>query len=82
MKQRYLFANRLNEFLYFRLYLKPLENQTQKHHLKQMEKALKNADTSAYNSVMDRIKGKPIQSITIDESTIRTRRYVDATGND
>ena len=37
-------------------------------HLKQMEKALKNGDTSAYNSVMDRIKGKPIQAIEVTEN--------------
>lgn len=35
-------------------------------HLKQMEKALKKSDTSAYNAVMDRIKGKPMQQIKIE----------------
>jgi len=37
-------------------------------HLKQIELALKNGDTKAYNAVMDRIKGKPPQAI--DHSTM------------
>lgn len=48
-------------------------------HLKQMEKALKDGDTKAYNAVMDRIKGKPVQAIVMDEVKIKTSRYVDAT---
>jgi len=32
-------------------------------HLKQIEKAIKEQDTRAYNAVMDRLKGKPAQSI-------------------
>ena len=42
-------------------------------HLKQIEKAIKDNDTKAYNSVMDRINGKPHQSINqsiIDNKTI------------
>ena len=50
-------------------------------HIKQMEKALVEGDTRAYNAVMDRIKGRPIQAITIDEVAIKTRRYIDATGD-
>lgn len=34
-------------------------------HLRQMEKAVKEGDTRAYNAVMDRIKGKPIQAIDL-----------------
>lgn len=32
-------------------------------HLRQIEKAIKEQDTRAYNAVMDRLKGKPEQSI-------------------
>lgn len=32
-------------------------------HLSQIQKAIKEQDTKAYNAVMDRIKGKPSQSI-------------------
>jgi len=31
--------------------------------LKQAEKAIQKGDTSAYNSVMDRLKGRPMQEI-------------------
>tara|TARA_R110002167_G_scaffold81296_2_gene222664 strand:+ start:1561 stop:1932 length:372 start_codon:yes stop_codon:yes gene_type:complete len=48
-------------------------------HLKQMEKAVKNGDTRAYNAVMDRIKGRPIQAIEVTENTIKTAKYVNAT---
>ena len=32
-------------------------------HLRQIEKAIQKGDTSAYNSVMDRLKGRPMQAI-------------------
>jgi len=32
-------------------------------HLKQIQKALNEGDTKAYNSVMDRLKGRPKQEI-------------------
>lgn len=38
-------------------------------HLKQMEKALKDGDTRAYIAIMDRIKGKPIQDISLQQNT-------------
>lgn len=40
-------------------------------HLKQMEKALQEGDTKAYNAVMDRLKGKPKQEIEL-ENNIKT----------
>lgn len=48
-------------------------------HLKQMEKAVKQGDTRAYNAVMDRIKGKPTQAIEVTETPIKTVKYINAT---
>jgi hypothetical protein len=45
-------------------------------HLKQMERALKEGDTKAYNAVMDRVKGKPVQAIEISEHQIKPIRLV------
>lgn len=50
-------------------------------HLKMMERALKEGDVKAYNSVMDRIKGKPVQAITMEELNIKATKYINATGN-
>lgn len=44
-------------------------------HLKQMEKALKKGDTFAYNALMDRLKGKPVQAIQMDDTKVLPTRY-------
>lgn len=44
-------------------------------HLRQIEKAVKVGDTKAYNAVMDRIKGKAVQQITMNDGEIKPVRY-------
>lgn len=44
-------------------------------HLKQMEKALTKGDTYAYNALMDRLKGKPVQAIQMEDAKILPTRY-------
>ena len=44
-------------------------------HLKQMEKALVNGDTFAYNALMDRMKGKPVQAIQLEETKVLPSRF-------
>lgn len=38
-------------------------------HLKQIEKAVKEGDTKAYNAVMDRLNGKPLQALEVKDTT-------------
>lgn len=40
-------------------------------HLKQMERALKNGDTKAYNAIMDRILGKPKQTLDLNTDNVK-----------
>ncbi|TYP71497.1 hypothetical protein [Aquimarina intermedia] len=40
-------------------------------HLKQLEKAIKKGDTTAYNAIMDRTKGKPVQAIQMEDMNIK-----------
>ena len=44
-------------------------------HLKQIEAAIKVGDTKAYNAVMDRIKGKAVQQITMTDGEVKPVRY-------
>jgi len=44
-------------------------------HLRQIEKAIKEGDTHAYNAVMDRLKGKAIQAITTEDKTVKATGF-------
>lgn len=49
--------------------------------LKQVQKAINDGDTKAYMAVMDRLYGKPIQAIQMEELNIKPTKYINATGN-
>lgn len=44
-------------------------------HIKQMQKALVEGNTFAYNAVMDRLKGKPVQAIQMEDSKVLPSRF-------